>query len=195
MITPDLQPVRHFWLPLAIIAILVLLTTWLGQLADAPKATSERVIGHEPDYFVEDFRAVAFDPAGAPRYRLSALRMTHFMDDDSTALEAPHFTREERGRARVVVRSLRGQVSPDGDNVYFEGDVRMMQERPAGQPPLEVETEFLHVQPDRELIQTDRAVRLKEGVSQMSGAGMTADGKSRTLAISGRVKGVYEKHR
>jgi lipopolysaccharide export system protein LptC len=187
-----LQHARNFWLPLVIIGGLVVLTAWLGQLAQAPVPHGNGVIGHDPDYFVEDFKATAFDISGQPRYRLSAIRMTHFMDDDTTTLEAPRFVREGVGLARVVARSLQGLVSAQGDNVYLFGDVRMIQERQVGGPPLELATEYLWVQPEVDLVRTDKPVVLKEGTSELSGESMVADGRQRTLVLKGRVKGIYE---
>lgn len=189
------MPARNAWFPLLIMVVLVLLTSWLGQLAQAPKSNGDGVLGHDPDYFVEDFNATAFDVSGQPRYRLNAVRMTHYMDDDTTTLEAPWFVREGAGMARVVVRSLRGLVSPEGENVYFLGDVRMMQEREAGRSPMELTTEYLRVIPDIDLIRTDKPVVLREGRSELRGGAMVADGRQRTLELKGRVKGVYENHR
>ena len=192
----NLQHARNFWFPLVIAGGLVILTAWLGQLAQAPQARGDGAFGHDPDYFVEDFNATAFDVAGAPRYRLNAVRMTHYLDDDTAELVAPRFVREGgAGMARVVVRSLRGLVSPDGEDVYFLGDVRMLQERPNGGTPLELTTEYLRVIPDIDLIRTNKPVLLKDGRGELRGGAMVADGKRRTLELTGRVKGVYEIHR
>lgn len=189
------QHFRNFWLPLVIIGVLVVLTAWLGQLAQVPQSNGTGKVGHKPDYFVENFNATAFDVSGEPRYRLNAVRMIHYMDDDTTTLDAPWFVREGAGVTRVVVRALRGLVSPDGENVDFIGGVRMMQERAAGRTPMELTTEHLRVVPDRDLISTDRPVVLKEGGSEVRGQAMVADGRQRTLELQGRVKGVYEIHR
>jgi len=85
--------------------------------------------------------------------------------------------------------------SPDGKDVYFLGDVRMMQERPSGRPPLELTTEYLRVIPDIDQIRTDKPVLLKEAGSELRGDTMVADGEQRTLELKGRVKGIYEVHR
>lgn len=190
-----LQSSRSVWFPLAIVGALVLLTTWLGQLAEAPKTRPDEAIGHDPDYFVEDFDATAFDPGGQPRYHLAAVRMTHFMDDDTAELVAPRFVREGTDVARVMVRSLRGLVTGDGENVYFLGDVRMLREIPGNATPMQLFSEYLRVIPDSDLIRTDKPVLIKDGRGEVRGGAMRADGKKRTLELSGRVKGIYESRR
>lgn len=187
-----LQSSRSFWFPLAIVGALVLLTTWLGQLAETPKSPGGDSIGHYPDYFVEDFNATAFDPSGQPRYRLAAVRMTHFADDETAELEAPRFVREGGDVARVVVRSLRGLVTGDGENVYFLGDVRMLREQRGNGAPLELSSEYLRVIPDSNVIRTDKPVLIKNGRAEVRGGAMRADGDKKTLVLTGRVKGIYE---
>lgn len=187
-----LRQSHYFWLPLAVAGGLALLTAWLGQLAQAPLGRDGSVFGHDPDYFVEDFRATAFDVGGVPRYRLTADRMVHYMDDDSTALEEPRFGREGPKVSRVQVRSKRGLVSADGENVYFLGNVRMEQDGARDRPPLELTTEYLRVIPDHDIIRTDKPVTLREGKSLLTASGMVADGGKRSLVFAGRVKGVYE---
>lgn len=187
-----LQSSRSYWFPLVIVGGLVLLTTWLGQLAELPRSHGDAALRHDPDYFVEDFNATAFDAAGQPRYRLAAVRMTHYMDDDSAELIAPRFVREGAGVARVVVRALRGLVSSEGEDVHFLGDVRMIRETEGGGAPLELTSEYLRVIPDRDLIRTDKPVLIRDGRAEMRGVGMVADGRKRTLEMTGRVKGTYE---
>lgn len=190
-----IQHARNFWLPLAIVGGLVILTTWLGQLVQTPLSRTSAAIGHTPEYFAEDFNITAYDVGGEPRYRLNAVHMVHYMDDETTELDAPRFVREGAGISRVVVRSLHGKVSSDGRDVHFIGDVRMLQERGTDAPPLELSTEYLQVLPEADRMLTDRPVLLKEGRSEVRGAGMVADGKQRTLDLQGRVRGIYETHR
>lgn len=184
--------VRNAWLPLAIVGSLVLLTAWLGQLAHAPKAREAGALGHDPDYFIENFDATAFDVNGNPRYSLSAARMTHYMDVDTTELDAPKFARQGADAPHALVQAKRGLISPRGDEVEFIGDARMVREREAGEPPLELASEQIRVYPELERILADKGVVMKEGRSEVRAAGMAADGKQRTLELKGRVRGVYE---
>lgn len=187
-----LQQAQHYWLPLAIAGGLAVLTAWLGQLAQTHPNGDALPIGHDPDYFVERFHARAFDIHGAPRYRLSADKMIHYMDDDSTSLEEPRFSREAPGMPIVRAESRRGLVSANGENVYFLGEARMEKEGEKGRPPLVLTTEYLRVMPEANLIRTEKPVTLREGRSVITAAGMEADGDKRTLALAGRVKGTYE---
>jgi len=184
--------VRNAWLPLAIVGSLVLLTAWLGQLAQTPKARAPGAPGYAPDYFVENFTATAFDEKGAPRYSLSAARMTHYMGVDTTDLEAPRFVSQGVAAPHAQVRAQRGLVSPRGDEVEFVGQAVMLRQREDGEPPLELSSERIKVYPELERILAEQAIVLKDGRSEVRAAGMAADGRQRTLELKGRVRGVYE---
>lgn len=190
-----IQHARFFWLPLVVLTGLVFLSAWIGQLARGPRVQGDGAFGHYPDYFVEDFNALAFDVSGEPRYRLSAVNMTHFADDDTTELKAPRFVRSGSNMARVVIRSQRGLVSSDGENVYFLGDVRLLHERLQDGAPMELTTEYLRVIPELDQIRTDKPVRLLEGPNRLYGDTLLLDGNQRTVLLKGHVKGIYEQLR
>lgn len=186
---------QHYWFPLVIVGGLVVLTAWMGQLADRhPVAADTAALGHNPDYFVDNLRATAYDVAGVPRYHLTASKMVHYMDDDMTSLENPVFLRDGPGVPQVQAESRHGKVSPDGKIVYLIDDVHVTQDSLSGGPPIEFTTQYLKVLPDADQLSTDRPVVLRQGTSVVTGNTMAADGKERTLQLSGRVKGLYESH-
>src|SRR5258708_13662500 len=78
---------RTSWLPLAALALLVVLTLWLNQLVQAPGARADGSKRHDPDLMVENFNARKLGADGAVLYTLVARKMVHFPDDDSALLE------------------------------------------------------------------------------------------------------------
>jgi lipopolysaccharide export system protein LptC len=183
---------QHYWLPLAILGGLVLLTAWLGQLAEQRPVQGNVAPGHNPDYFVDDLHATAYDIDGTPRYHLSASKMVHYMDDDTTTLQSPTFLRDGPGVSRVSARSSRGLVSADGEIVYLFGGVHMTEDNAAGGAPIELATQFLKVMPNADRLSTDKPVTLTQGTSVLTANSMSADGKKRTMDLRGQVKGIYE---
>ncbi|MGH8721571.1 MAG: LPS export ABC transporter periplasmic protein LptC, partial [Burkholderiales bacterium] len=69
--------------PLVLMLALALLSFWLERAARQEPAPSvlER---HDPDYSVEQFTITDFSRAGAPESTLSAAKMVHYPDDDTT---------------------------------------------------------------------------------------------------------------
>jgi lipopolysaccharide export system protein LptC len=148
--------------------------------------------GHNPDYFVDDLHATAYDMAGTPRYHLTASKVVHYMDNDRTALESPVFLRDGPGVPRVTAQSRHGLISPKGEIVYLYDEVRMSEDGMAGGQPIEMTTEYLKIMPNDDRLSTEKPVILHQGSSVLTGNAMAADGKARTLQLTGRVKGIYE---
>lgn len=184
-----------YWLPLVIAGLLSGLSFWLARLAQTPFDMEMGGFDHTPDYIVEKFQATAFDVQGQPRYRLAAEKMTHYMDDDTTALDQPRFQREIPGQPTWRAAAVRGVVSSNGENVHLLDDVRV-ERTVAGEPtPLVLTTDYLWVIPEADVLRTDKPIVLHQGSSQVSAGGMAVDGKQRTLELAGRVRGVYESRR
>jgi len=193
MIRCDCEQFGHFWLPMVIVGGLVILTSWIGQVSYHPVAVSNGALNHDPDYFVDDLDGVAYDEAGVPRYHLTAVKLLHYLDDDTTTLDAPRFVRDGPGVPRVDVQAKRGKVSPDGKIVYLYDDVYLKQQAMTAEGlPIEMRTDYLKVLTDDERMSSDHPVVVTQGASRMNGHAMQADGKARTFVMEGRVKGIYE---
>lgn len=181
------------WGPLTIVVLLAALTFWLGKVASTQLPGTATGFAHDPDYVVENFVATTFDVQGVPRYRLSARKMIHYMDDDSTALEEPRFKRQDGVAAPISVQSNKGLITAEGENVYFIGNVLL--ERPpfAGSQAMALTTDYLRVIPDADILRTDKSIILRQGASVVTATGLFVDGKKRMLQLPGRVKAIYEK--
>ena len=90
--------------PLALMLSLALLTFYLERMVrdeDGPPSARR----HDPDYVITNFTSTTFDRDGMPLNVLSAERMLHFPDDDSTELEAPRVVQTKPGEPRMSVRA------------------------------------------------------------------------------------------
>jgi lipopolysaccharide export system protein LptC len=179
------------WLPLGLALLLALLGTWLNHVGVRVETVDNAGFTHDPDYIVEHFDALAFDIEGKPHQRLTAARMLHFMDDDTTVLDMPHL-RLFDPRTPVSVTAKRALLSADGRQVYFLDQVHA--ERPSGNglPTLTLDTEYLHVSSDARIMRTNKPVTLRQGRSNLSANGLVADDRFKQLSMEGNVRGVYE---
>lgn len=183
------------WLPLGLVTLLALLGMWLNQLTHRPVVEDNGGFAHEPDTIVKNFNALAFDQGGRPLHRLSAARLVHYMDDDTTELESPRFSVLERNSIRSEVTARRGQVSGNGQHVHFLGDVRLTRQDPDARSPLELETEYLWITPDAGIMQTHKPVTLKQGRAVITAGRLLVSDQNKEVTLSGGVHGSYEKTR
>lgn len=178
-------------LPIGLMLLLAALTLWLRQAIEAPTAIDPGRSRHDPDAIIDNFTITRMDERGVPQYRLSAKKMLHFADDDSTELLAPHFLKSSDGPP-VTVTSDRGRMTRDYEEAFFHGNVEMIRQATRDSPEMRVRSEYLHVLAKKDLVRSDRLVTINEGSSLISGIGMEYNRRTRQFALHARVKGSFD---
>jgi lipopolysaccharide export system protein LptC len=168
--------------PLGLMLALALLTFYLERTVredDSPPALRR----HDPDYLVTNFTTTTYNRDGAVETVMSAERMVHYPDDDTTELFAPRVLQAKPHQPRFSVRAERGQLSRDGDEIFLYGDVLLVRDAAADRPEARMTTDFLHILRERSLVRTDRDVKIVEGGRSLSGRGMEYNNESRELVL------------
>ena len=183
------------WFPVMLLAGIAVLTYWLNGLAQPPNLPHDARLRHDPDYIVENFSATRLGEDGMPRYTLSAQRMMHYPDDDSTQLEAPRFVHFSRDRAPVVATSRIAWVSSNGKKAHLQDNVKVVREAEGSKSALVMETSALDIIPDDDLAQTDQSVKITDGNTLITGIGLEFNNETHVLKLLSNVQGVHENPR
>ena len=77
------------WFPVLLLAAVAAVTVWLDSQVQPPESVGNSKARHDPDYIVNNFTVTRIGPDGVVRYKLTARRMQHYPDDDTTLLDAP----------------------------------------------------------------------------------------------------------
>lgn len=179
--------------PLALMLALALLTFYLERTVreeDSPPAARR----HDPDYLISRFHTTTYNRDGAVESVMSAERMLHYPDDDTTELVEPRVVQTKPQQPRYSVRAERGQLSRDGDEIFLYGNVLLVRDASPERPEARMTTEFLHILRDRGLVRTDREVKIVEGVNSLFGRGMEYNNESRELLLRSDVQAVFGTH-
>jgi len=168
--------------PLGLMLALALLTFYLER-AVREDETPTAARRHDPDYYVVNFTTTTYNAEGAAETRMSAERMVHYPDDDTTELHEPRVLQSKPNEPRYSVRAERGQLSRDGDEVFLIGNVVLVREASEHGPEAHMTTEFLHILRDRSLVRTDKEVKIVEGSRSLQGRGMEYNNLSRELVL------------
>lgn len=180
--------------PLVLLAILAMLTFWIDYSVQPPEPKIDGSSRHDPDYILNNFMTTRTDRNGDLRYRLYAVEMRHFPDDETTELEKPDFTRYNVDKPYTQIKSLRGFVSEDGKKIDFVDEVKVIRQAYNDRGQMVVLTDRLEVLPDDEIASTDRPVIItQEPKTVIHATGMIYDKKQQTVQLLKRVKAHYEK--
>ena len=157
--------------PLVLMLALALLTFYLER-ATREEDAHPSLRRHDPDYILTNFSTTTYNRDGAAVTMLSAARLIHYPDDDSTELIAPRVVQSRPAEPRFTVRADRGVLSSNGDEIFFYDNVVLDRDAHLARPAARVTTHFLHVVRERSLVRTDREVQIVEDRRALSGRGM-----------------------
>jgi lipopolysaccharide export system protein LptC len=177
--------------PLALMIALALLTFYLDR-AVREEQTHPALRRHDPDYLVANFTTTTYNKDGAPETILSAAKMIHYPDDDSTDLIAPRMVQSKGAGPRMTVSAQRGALSRDGEEIFLYDNVLLVREAATERPEARLSTSFLHVVQDRSLAVTDREVLMEEDHRSLAGRGMEYNYESGQLLLRSEVRGHFE---
>lgn len=177
-------------LPLVVLGMLGGFTFWLEQ-SSQDEGGGHSNLRHDPDFWVERFTLRRFGPDGSIQHLLTAQRMEHFPDDESTEVESPYLA-YFKGR-KTVATARTAWLDKEGKHVRLNDDVRVVRPGIDGGPDTIVTTSVLNIVPDDEYAQTDAPVTLSQGRTVVHGVGIEVSNKTQVAVLSGPVRGTIER--
>jgi len=153
-----------------ILLSLVLGSGWLNRTTE--KKPVYQPEPHSPDYYLNHFTATTMGENGKPDKSLSADKMVHFPDDDTTELSQPRMTIHDDDSPPWKVRSETGWVSGDKELVLLQGKVNIDRQAAPGVRPFHIITSDLRVQPKNNYAETDADAYTKSRDDWVESTGM-----------------------
>lgn len=190
MISP-LQRLRE-WHPLLPLLLLLAATYWLNQQVQPMLAESDSSKRHDPDIVIGKFAATTLDEQGKQRFLLSAQKLVHYPDDDSTHMEEPQLTSLSAGQPPVYISARLGKLSSKGEEVFLRDDVKVVRAASAARSKMVLTTAYLHVIPERDLADTDHPVTMVDAYDIVHAVGMQFDNKARVVKLFAQVRSQHD---
>ena len=178
--------------PLLLMLALAGLTFWLERTVREEEGAHPSQRRHDPDYVVDNLTHTRFDLQGKVESTLTAAKMLHYPDDDSTDLIAPHVVQTKPNQPRVTLSAERGALSQDGEEIFLYDNVLLVREGGPERYETRMRTSFMHVVQAHSIIRTDRDVVITEEDRVLSGRGMEYRNDTKELFLRERVRGRFE---
>jgi lipopolysaccharide export system protein LptC len=172
--------------PLAVLLLLAGLTFWLERATRLEQSHKNFKLRHDPDFIAEHFTVRQLDANGKVKYSLTAQKMLHYADDESTDVTEPRLTYLE-SPPPLHLQARRANISKDGKIVFLKDDVFGRREPDATDPEMTFKSSELTVYPDDEIARTPAPVTLTQGRTVAHGVGMEADNLNRIFVLHERV--------
>jgi lipopolysaccharide export system protein LptC len=178
-------------LPLVVLGMLAGFSFWLEQSTQGEDTGGRSKLRHDPDFWVDQFTLRRFGIDGSIQHLLTAKRMEHFPDDESTEIASPHLA-YFRGR-KTVATARTAWLDKEGKHVRLNDDVRIVRPGIDGGPDTVITTSVLNIVPDDEYAQTDAPVTLNQGRTVIHGVGLEVSNKTQIAVLSGPVQGTIQR--
>ena len=182
---------NFYTIALSIIIILMLIGFYcLPTLQTAPSKMID-----EPAYadgFMENVVAMRMNTEGLPESTLYSPKLTHFAQNNSTRLTAPHFTiLPNKGNAWNI--SAEHGVSTDGiKTLYLWGNVKMHQIKGPFNKDVTLLTSSITIYPEQNTAVTDQPVTLLQDSNVLNAIGLKTNFKTSTIELLSQSRGVYD---
>ena len=178
--------------PLVLVLALAGLTFWLERTVREEEGAHPSLRRHDPDYVVDNLTHTRFNIQGLVESTLTAAKMLHYPDDDSTDLVAPHVVQTKPNEPRVTLTADRGALSQDGEEVFLYDNVLIVRDGGPDRSETRMRTSFMHVVQAHSVFRTDRDIVITEDDRVISGRGMEYRNDTKEMFLRERVRGRFE---
>ena len=194
--------------PLGYIVVIAIIAGayYLGRAGRGDNASdTAAALPPDPGYAAKEAVVVETGYDGRERYRLNARVIHQQIDSSVIDLEGLEMDYHPGAQERVAgekasaaateekwhLKSDRGQVRANGDDVQLTGNVEVTGHTPGSGDLLKLATQTLRINTPTEFIETDAPVRLTWSGHKLDAVGMRADLKAGTLRLESDVHGEF----
>jgi lipopolysaccharide export system protein LptC len=154
------------YLPLALMALLAVFTTWLVRQAPSSEGPMvDRPARSTPDYQMRGFELQRFAAGGAARAWLNGDALRHFPGDDRIEIDGVRLRLVGEDGALLLAESASGVGPQSGEWLRLKGEVRVRRFAPGADPArdkplLELRTQELLAERDGERLSSREATAM-----------------------------------
>ena len=184
------------YMPLLMMGVLALGTYWMVRntpIFGTPEVVKE--VGHEVDYFMQNFTIKTFDESGKLKSEISGTEARHFSDTDILEIDHARIRSINVEGKLTTATANRAYSNADGSEVQLVGNAVVIRQpsRDAqgnATQKLEFRGEFLHAFLNEERVQSHKPVLLIRGADQFTGNVFSYNNLDQVALLTGRVRGV-----
>lgn len=123
------------YLPLLVLALLAVGTTWLVRQTPNPDGPTEAVAPrHKPDYVMQGFELQRFEPSGQPQAWIKGLELRHYPDTDRIEIDQFSLRAVNAEGQWLLIDAEQAEGPRDGSQMNLKGQVKVRRHPPGGDP-------------------------------------------------------------
>jgi lipopolysaccharide export system protein LptC len=146
---------------------------------------------NDPDYYVEKFQFVRVSNNGQAQYSINGQKLTHYPVDDTHKIDQPIVNSLATERPPMQATSKTARFDRINSKLHMYDDVHLDRAATADRERLQLDSNYLLLLTDQDIMQTDKPVVITQGQSVLKGTGMVANNATGELRLAGNVNVTY----
>lgn len=185
----------HYLTALLLIILLAIASGWVFESIEKNPILTKKKLRHDPDYFLKNFTATTMNKSGKPAYKVKAVHLDHYPDDDSIKMQQPFFTFYEKNKKSWTVQANEAIVLQKKDQIHLSGNVILNQILPNKKTqPIRLTAEQLTIEPKQNIAHTRSGIKLYKGKNTIQAIGMRADMSKKRIEFLSKTRSHYVIH-
>jgi lipopolysaccharide export system protein LptC len=179
-------------LGLFFVAIIAFAVWWLEDVVQKSQDEILQKQHNRPDFYMQDFTMQSFDKKGKLSYSTKGHSMVRYPKDGSLEITELDMTSLANPNGPASIKAQTARLTEDGNKVLLTGDVRVHRKQTAAQDSLQILTEKLLLDIERDYAETDQAITLISDKHHVKAVGMQAWLKHHKVRLLSKVRGQHE---
>lgn len=176
-------------LPLLLMALLAAGTWWLARHTPQPPSAAPPAPPRQtPDYTMQRFSITRFDASGRAMLRIEGQMLRHYPARDQLEIDEVRVLATHADGRRTEARARRALVQGDASEIQLMGDASVSSVGSDGQPPLRIDSQFLHADVQQERLRTHLPVTVRQGRHLARAGGLDYQHAGQLLQLLGPVR-------
>ena len=146
----------------------------------------------ETDYYLIGATTTEFTSEGDLRYRFSAAKIEHYPQANYSLVDAPSMLTFQSNGSPWLLTAKQARVNQNNEEVRLWENVVM--NRQLETEPLHITTSELWVEPQKNIIRTDKPIQATQPGSQIQATGMMANLDKNLINLLSKVNIVHDPH-
>ncbi|MFZ4743561.1 MAG: LPS export ABC transporter periplasmic protein LptC [Betaproteobacteria bacterium] len=181
------------YLPAVLMAMFALGSWWLVRsLPSFVVAPTEKILRHEPDYFLHNFSIQSFDAEGRLTRELQGDQARHFPDTDMLDINAVQLQSQNPQGQRMHASAARALAKSDGTEVSLIGTALVQRDALRGGVRTELRSEHLTAFVKEDRVVSHSPVEFKRGSDVFTANALEMNSRTGQYQLLGKVRGVVQ---
>lgn len=176
-----------------LIALVILSSAWSILL------TTHRLplvidASNQPDAYMETITAVILNKQGTPSLKITAPKMMHYAEHDTTQIIQPHVIVYRHSPEPWHIQSDFAKTTKGTEQIIFSQNVVIHHPSDIADPTTTLKTASLTVLPEQQRAETQEAVTITQPDTIVHAIGMLANLNEGTIKLLSQAQGDYTAH-